>query len=414
MSAHALLSPSSAHCWLNCKAAPAMCIDLPDEASPYAEEGTRAHALAERYLRWSLLDDEFVWAFEIGDSMEMFSHCVTYVNQILQFKADYELAGMTVEILVEQRLPISHLTSEEDAYGTADCVLLCTQPDGEGLIHVCDLKYGYNPVDAVENEQLMMYGAAALREYELLGDFNSVVMSIHQPRISDTPSQWEMEANDLTFWIAATVRPKAEQALLYVESRYVSPFLRSDFNPSKKTCQWCRLGRAGLCGAKDAAAEDAMGFDVEQIEPLTATEDIDYIVSAIPNARLGDVFEKLDFVEDWIKGIRSRVEKELLNGNEVPGCKLVAGRKGRRGWVNEELAEAEMKALRLKKDEMYNLKLISPTDAEKLLAAIPRKWKRVEQFITQADGAPSVTLASDKRPALTITPVVEMFEIIKE
>lgn len=52
MSKHALLSPSSAHRWCNCPGSVALTKDLPNVSSPYAEEGTRAHRLAELALAY--------------------------------------------------------------------------------------------------------------------------------------------------------------------------------------------------------------------------------------------------------------------------------------------------------------------------------------------------------------------------
>lgn len=61
-----------------------------------------------------------------------------------------------------------------------------------------------------------------------------------------------------------------------------------------------------------------------------------------------------------------------------------------------------MKALRLKADDMYDKKLISPTTAEKLLKTDPKKWDKLKELITRASGKPSVAPATDKRPALAI------------
>ena len=66
--------------------------------------------------------------------------------------------------------------------------------------------------------------------------------------------------------------------------------------------------------------------------------------------------------------------------------------------------------MRYKNDEMYDFNLISPTRAEKLMAAnAPRKWTKMRKCITQTGGKPSVAHASDKRPALSIA-VVDSFE----
>ena len=73
-----------------------------------------------------------------------------------------------------------------------------------------------------------------------------------------------------------------------------------------------------------------------------------------------------------------------------------------------------LKSMRLKVDQMYDFKLISPTSAEKLLAsAYPRKWTKLQASIHQTNGKPSVAPASDKRPALSMA-IAEGFEVIQD
>ena len=47
MSKHAYLSASSSHRWLSCPPSARLCAETPDQASPYAKEGTDAHTLCE-------------------------------------------------------------------------------------------------------------------------------------------------------------------------------------------------------------------------------------------------------------------------------------------------------------------------------------------------------------------------------
>lgn len=402
--AHAVLSPSSAECWLNCVVAPAVSYDLPDETSVYAEEGTRAHALAEEILKAELhtvvpLDLEALAA----DPMR--SHCYLYVDQILQFKREYEATGATVDVFVEQRLSIEHMTGEPGAKGTTDCVIIATWPGGNDLIHVADFKYGYREVSAKNNPQVMMYGHAALTEYSYLGDFTDVRVTIHQPRVNDTFSDFEIAVEDLEKWVRERVQPAAKKALWWIANRNTIKFPLSEFNPSESTCKWCKAGNAGMCAAKDNYAASILEdeFEVEK-------EDPDYkIPSSLSD--LGRMFERLGFIEDWMKGVRARVESELFKGNEVPGCKLVAGKKGHRKWTSDTEVEELLKGLRVKREDMYNLKLISPTDAEKFFKPFQARWKRIEQYVTQAPGQPSVALASDKRPALVIEPIENTFDL---
>jgi hypothetical protein len=123
--------------------------------------------------------------------------------------------------------------------------------------------------------------------------------------------------------------------------------------------------------------------------------------------------DAISAIEDWCKAVRAKVEAELFAGRPVPGYKLVQGKKGNRQWTSKEEAEAMLKGFKLKVEEMYDLKLISPTSAEKLAKAAvigPRQWPKLSAYITQAEGSPSVAPESDKRPALVVTPVADAFE----
>jgi hypothetical protein len=94
----------------------------------------------------------------------------------------------------------------------------------------------------------------------------------------------------------------------------------------------------------------------------------------------------------------------------VDGWKLVEGRKGNRAWADEGAAEEMLKkSFRLRDDDMYTKKLISPTAAEKLLADTPKRLARAMGLTTRAEGKPSVAPATDKRPAMVITNLADEF-----
>ena len=48
---HAILSPSAAHRWMNCTAAPRLEEKVEDNGSSFAEEGTLAHAYCAMKLK---------------------------------------------------------------------------------------------------------------------------------------------------------------------------------------------------------------------------------------------------------------------------------------------------------------------------------------------------------------------------
>ena len=65
---HSLLSPSSSHTWLICTPSAVLESSEPSIQSPYAEEGTEAHSLAElklSHLLGYISDKEFETRYEI-------------------------------------------------------------------------------------------------------------------------------------------------------------------------------------------------------------------------------------------------------------------------------------------------------------------------------------------------------------
>ena len=78
------------------------------------------------------------------------------------------------------------------------------------------------------------------------------------------------------------------------------------------------------------------------------------------------------------------------------------GKKGARKWSDEEKAEEQMKASRIKSDDMYNKKLITYPAAEKALKKKPKVWAKLVALMTQSDGAPSIAPEDDPRPTLVI------------
>ncbi|MCA8214504.1 DUF2800 domain-containing protein [Burkholderia cepacia] len=433
---HALLSPSSAYTWIECAASTAAQIGQPDESSEYADEGTAAHELAKWCLQQRRYADEFIGTvipvgtvtrrdeesgeliteprrtFEVDE--EMAAYVDMYVTEIHDRETLLKAAGAEVTLLVEQRLSIEHITGEPGAKGTSDCVIIAVWPNGRAEIEVRDLKYGRGvAVDAERNYQAMIYADAAHEEHSAFYDFERINIVIHQPRVNEKPSEWAITPAELHAWISDTAKPAAERALLYVDSVELAPLSPSDFNPGEKQCKFCKA--KAVCPALAAHVEQTIGHDFEVLADVAAQPDYDgYLtgVEMLDNERLGIIYTSLDLIDSWAKAVRGRIEHELLQARAVPGVKLVAGRRGARQWSDAEKAEALLKSMRLKQDQMYNFKLISPTQADKLLRTeSPRRWKKVEAEIVQRDGRPSVAPDSDPRPALEIQPPEDDFEV---
>lgn len=140
-------------------------------------------------------------------------------------------------------------------------------------------------------------------------------------------------------------------------------------------------------------------------------------VAAVDDARLALLMESVDLIEGFAKAVRAETERRMLAGRNIPGQKLVQGREGIRQFGDEAEAEQLCKQFRLKHDEMYDSKLKSPTSFEKLAAdgVIGKKqWPKLQALIVRKAAGLSVAPVSDKRPAVTITPVLDDFEEVQD
>ena len=381
MSTHAKLSPSSAVRWMTCAGSVALSASIEgieDVGSPAANEGTMMHTIASKCLETGRdapsyvgVRDEETGLTLNSDQAEDVQFYVDKVREIVESTGG--------ELLIEQRLPIGWMTGEHGAAGTADAVIMTL----DELI-VIDAKFGFKLVEADNNPQLLMYAAAAYDEHKVAYDFQRVRLVIVQPRLNAAP-EWTTTIDGLMNF-AAEVTASVDYLKAHPDH----------YTPSTKACQWCRA--KPICPALKAAVMD----DFETVVPETADE-----------MELARVMANADMIENWVKSVRAEVERRLLAGEPVTGYKLVQGKRGNRQWGSPADAEAALKAMRIKHDQMYDYKLASPTSIEKLVKADeigPRQWVKIQALITQSEGTPSVAPESDKRVALVPSASVSDFD----
>lgn len=376
-------------------------------------------------------------------------------------------------IYTEQKLSIAHITGEHwhkvtgavcfknDAgqYVDFDNGELYTEDEVEpatgttdvwiikgSVAHSIDLKWGMGvQVFAKDNEQQEMYTDAGLQEFDFLGEVEEIHLHILQPRLQHF-DEHAMSRAELDGRIEL-IR-QASKRIAFTPGEMLPA------TPGEKQCKFCK--RAATCNERtDHTMELIVGefvdldkgfvkVEMPQAEKLLAQsfgvtpkaityhEDAEGLSShftvkkpnirpsleaaeaKLPDAsdeRLATLMDAADMIEGFAKAVRAEVERRLLAGKFTDArYKLVEGRQGARSWTSEEEAEAALKAMRLKVDQMYDFKLISPTTAEKVLKeANPRKWNKLQPLIGRSDGKPSVAPASDKRPALNLA-IAEQFE----
>lgn len=427
--AHATLSPSSAARWLHCPGSVALNAAYPDSSSSFADEGTAAHAVGEMALT-----EGKPCAAYVGRVIDCDSSKVEVTDEMAEFTQIYVdyVRNLGGELLVEQKLSITSLTGEAGATGTSDAVVIV----GDELI-VVDLKFGRGvKVDAEKNEQLAIYAFAAYEEFSLVYDIKTVRLVIVQPRLNHI-SEWTLPVEEQTIEptdgrqtitglmaFARHVKKRAAIAIQFI-GRDPATVGMADLTPDcnrvsqvQKICKWCKA--KATCQKLRALVQEDIGADFETLAAVE-TDPIaqEQVASEThPGAKTDDELAQalaaVDTIEDWCKAVRAEAFRRLNEGTPVPGFKLVKGRAGARKWADEQEAETVLKSMRLKQEEMYDFKLISPTTAEKLLKDSPKRWNRLKTIITQSDGGPTVAPEADKRPAIVIAPAADDFADISE
>lgn len=433
MAKHAVLSASSSPRWLKCAAAPMMERGRPDASSDAADDGTATHYLASECLIMGLdaadvlgamivIDENgsAVWCRE-GDpvfsarnamdkvlpvNVERCERAQMYIDHVRDLVAGDEHA----QLFVEESVPIGSITGEEGAEGTADALVF--NPTYHTL-HVCDLKDGYNYVDA-STPQLRLYALGALEKYgDLYDDIELVVCWIIQPRTGE-PRKVEYDVDMLRFF-GAVMQDRARSCLDTL--KYPDEVAPEDFAPSEDTCKYCKA--KGDCAARASSALGAMVGEFQNLDDaIAAIPDSAARPLTLSTDQLDALFPLLDHVANWAKDVRGEIDWRALTGEHTfTTCKVVAGKKGNRAWADEVQAEEMLKTMRLKHDQMYQYKVITPTTAEKLAKTGdigPRQWPKLQSLITQKDGAPTVVSIDDKRPALEVKPIASEFKSLDD
>lgn len=367
---HALLGASSAARWIACTPSARATEGLPDQESTYAAEGTRAHEVCEKALRYKLAKWEAGKPFDLLSDwaqQSMPTEMFNAANQYVSFLHE-QWVGFSCRpgVFIEQEVDVSRWVP--GGFGTCDCLMI-----GGGLLHIIDFKYGQGvPVSPVRNPQLMYYALGAYALFDGLESIDTVRMSIVQPRIQEEPETWELPLSDLLSWAREVLQPAAEMAWRG----------EGAFCPGEH-CRFCKA-HPGCRGWQEKYGPLA-GF-----EPLPQP-------AALTDEELGEWLQKVEGLAAYARELEDYAQTALLEGRTPPGWKLVQGRSTRK-WTDQDAAFRQMEADGIDEAMLYTRTPISLTTAEKMLGK--KKFAEVmSAFITRAPGAPKLAKDSDPRPA---------------
>ena len=382
MGAHALLSPSAAHRWINCAAAPRLEANAEDTGSSFAAEGTLAHAYCAKKLKEHLglptdgEQTEIAELYEQYHTGEMDEYTDTYKVIVLE-KLNAALAKTSdAQLLVETRLDFSEYVPE--AFGTADAIIIA-----DGCMEVIDFKYGKGVrVSAEHNPQMMIYALGAYDKFSFDYRIERVRMTIVQPRI-DNLSEFELSVSELMAWTDETLIPAAKAAY--------------DGKGKQIPGAWCQF-----CKVKSscrALANQCTQMAADYAEKILSAEEL-----------ATEVLPKLATVKTWLAGIEDYALQQALAGVKLPGWKLVEGRSVRK-ITDQDGAAAVLNKAGYKTTEIYKpQELKNITELEKL--AGKKQFNAIcGEYIEKPQGKPTLAPESDKRPAFN--PMLDDFKNVE-
>lgn len=361
---HAFLSASASHRWLECPPSAKLCAEQDDRTSPYARQGTDAHALCE----YKVLTALGMPAKDPAGGLDFFDaemdgctdgYC-TYVMEQLQEARQY---CNDPEVLVEQRLDFSRWVP--DGFGTGDCLIVADK-----VLHIIDFKYGLGIlVDAEDNPQMMCYALGALEIYDGIYDIDTVRMTIFQPR-RENISTCEMGKADLLTWADAVLKPAAELAYAG-EGEY----------KAGDHCQFCKA--KATCRKRAEHNLELARYDFE-------------MPASLDDAEIAAILPRIDDLVAWAADIKEYALRQALSGTEYPGFKVVEGRSVRK-YTDEAAAAAQ--AVEDAGYDPYEKKVLGITAMTSLLGK--KKFEELlGKMVTKPPGRPTLVPESDKRPAL--------------
>ena len=376
MTTHAKLSASGSPRWLGCPGSVQLEATAPDNdtSSVYAEEGTAAHALADKALKanretesWYGQEDEETGLIYSLDMCRTVQDYVDFCNN---------LPG---EHFTESKVDYSPWVP--DGFGTSDFIAI----DGN-TAHIVDLKYGKGVrVDAEENTQAMLYGLGAVNTFGFLFDeIENFILTIYQPRL-DHVSEWQISRDDL---MAFGEYARERAAMTEAEN--------PEFNPSEKACQWCKA--KGKCKALADFTMSTISDEFAEVGDETFPDAYNPdSVNVLSVQDVANILPHVKLMQGWLNELEGYALSLLEDGVVVPGYKLVEGKTNRK-WRDTDAALKALKRTKFKIDEVAPRKVITITQAEKLLG---KKHKIFNEHVYKPEGKPAIAPDSDKRPALT-------------
>jgi len=377
----------------------------PDVAGEAAIDGTGSHLLLEMCLQNNVpaaqYDQQIIganhpdnpngWLVSM-DRIQRVQMALDYISRrVTELKQQFP--GCTVTVESEQKSDPGGAFGHTDWWGTVDITITARHAmTGEVFfIEVADYKDGRGWVGEKMNSQLISYLFGKMRPYIASG--NELVRPFHANRVGGCRMTIIRPKTNPVIRYQCTTRPEDGLTVQSVidaacELSRAAHATREDDAPliPGKHCQWCKANpkRGGHCAANTEQSLQVVNA-MNEMETTGNTNLFEYIKSAIADVKslspeqlsqLADAEEGILAVFDKVK---TEIQERIEQGLSVPGYAMQPGR-GERVWnEGEEEIVKKLKSRRLKQQDIYPPKLISPAALLKSDKLNDQQKKRIEK-----------------------------------
>lgn len=394
--AHAVISGSFAHTYMKCSGAVALKEQVGEQpTSVYAEEGTRAHELAERVLFDRLTAeetgedpgtaDELGSKYEKEEDEEILDGAYGYAEHVFNHALEGFITGKAWGI--EDQFV---LHEKFEMYGHVDFWAAYKDDRGCAVGVIGDFKYGRHYVAAEKNPQLAYYACAFQAEMKRQGvTLDYIRAFIYQPR------DGMLEAYRETKFTAKQIESWTGKFLKIAENYYLKQ--KVSFKPGEH-CRFCP-GKP-ICKAFQESAQNATGLTFLKPEKFQFPKP-----ETVSIEKLAQILQYRKQIEAFLKSCYSYAVSQYQKGTKIPGMKFVEG-SSRSFWTP---ALAPKLGRILKKHGIEPWKepaLRGITELEREVKKKKLKIKLREKYTTLPPGKPALVPLEDPRQALkTLTDV---------
>lgn len=399
---HARLGPSNKR-WPKCPGSVREEERYPDIPGEAAIDGTGSHLLLELCLENNVPAaqyDQQIIGVNHSDNPNGWMVYPDRINRV-QMALDYitrrtaelkqQFPGCNVSVESESKADPGGAFGRTDWWGTCDITIKARHPMTGDIyfLEVADYKDGQGYVSEKDNSQNISYLFGKMRPYitsgtDLVRPFNAnkvggCRMTIIQPKTNPV----------IRYQCSTDGSTSVEKVIKMAEELAMAAHATDDPNAplvSGNHCQWCKANpkRGGHCSAESNQSLQT----VEKMSDLTIKNDqhlFEYIgqILADPKSLTEQQLSELADAEDGILAVFDKIKTEIKDrieqGIKVPGYAMVPGR-GSNVWnEDEEIIAKKLKSRRLKKEEIYPSKLISPAQCLALNSLNDDQKKRIQK-----------------------------------